>query len=67
MRTMYINNRAVGSGMWSLASVKRWCEKKKVELRCAYSIYYTADGASTDKLDLSNGSYQMGELHNYCG
>lgn len=65
MRTMYINHRPVGSGMWSLESVKRWCAKQGVELGCAYSIYATADGAATDTLDVEKGTYKMGNITNH--
>lgn len=65
MRRMYINGKCVGSGMWSLDSVKNYCQKKGIELRYAESEESTLDWTATDRLDLQTGEYTTGPTRTY--
>lgn len=60
MRKMYINGKAVGSGMWTLKSVKSYCAKKGIELKSASSTEISCNGYADDKLNLETGEYEYG-------
>lgn len=60
-KIMYINGKAVGNGSWKLASVNKYCEKKKIELKDAYSITATCDYAFTSYLNPRTGNYNDGQ------
>lgn len=62
---MYINGKAVGSGMWSLESALSYCKRKGVKLESAYSIAYDASGAATDELNLITGAHTYGNKRRY--
>jgi len=64
---MYINGKKVGNGSWKLKSVLSYCEKRKIELKDAYSIVSTCDYAYTKYLNLITGNYADGQATDHIG
>ncbi len=54
---MYINGKPVGNGQWKHKSVKKFCERKKIELHSAYTIFYDCSGAQTSTMNIVTGLY----------
>lgn len=55
--TTQINNKSVGSGRWSIESIKGYCAKKGIVLtNAAYVTYHISHGFDYEHLNLNTGA-----------
>lgn len=60
--TTQINFKTVGSGHWKIESIKRYCEKKGVELKQAAWVSFSINyGFDYDHLDITTGKVMSSE------